>query len=100
MRIYRALLHLYPTSFRAEYGEEMADIFRARLRDAGGSVPRLVVWLAVLPEIIMNALAVHWDISSRICVTRRARSAAPPASRSPPSWSLASVSAPTRPRFR
>ena len=62
MRIYHALLHLYPASFRAEYGEEMTAIFRARLRDAGGAAARLTVWLAILPEIVVNALAVHWDI--------------------------------------
>ena len=62
MRIYHALLHLYPASFRAEYGEEMAAIFRARLRDAGGAAARLTIWLAILPEIVVNALAVHWDI--------------------------------------
>ena len=27
MRFYRALLHLYPSSFRAEYGEEMCAVF-------------------------------------------------------------------------
>jgi putative ABC transport system permease protein len=62
MRLYRALLHLYPASFRAEYGEEMAAIFRVRLRDAGGPVARLATWLAVLGEVAMNAPAVHWDI--------------------------------------
>jgi putative ABC transport system permease protein len=62
MRFYRALLHLYPSSFRSEYGAEMVAIFRARLRDAGSPVARLTVSLAVVPEIVMNALAVHWDI--------------------------------------
>ena len=36
MRLYRALLHGYPASFRAEYGEEMSAIFRRRRRDATG----------------------------------------------------------------
>ena len=36
MRLYRALLRFYPASFRGEYGEEMAAIFRHRLRDADG----------------------------------------------------------------
>jgi hypothetical protein len=27
MRAYRALLHLYPASFRNEYGEEMCAVF-------------------------------------------------------------------------
>jgi putative ABC transport system permease protein len=62
MRLYRLLLHLYPASFRAEYGEEMAAIFRHRMRDAGGPAARAAVWLSVVPETLMNALAVHWDI--------------------------------------
>ena len=62
MRLYRALLRLYPSSFRTEYAEEMTAIFRMRLRDAAGLPARLGVWLAVVPEIFINALAVHWDI--------------------------------------
>jgi predicted nuclease with TOPRIM domain len=62
MRLYRALLHLYPASFRDEYGEEMAAIFRRRLRDADGSFARLALWIGAALETIMNALAVHWDI--------------------------------------
>ena len=62
MRVYRVLLHLYPASFRAEYGEEMAAIFRRRLRDADGPFARLALWISVAWETIMNALAVHWDI--------------------------------------
>ena len=31
MRVVRALLHLYPRSFRAEYGDELIAVFRARL---------------------------------------------------------------------
>jgi predicted permease len=61
MRIYRLLLYLYPASFREAYGEEMAGIFRARLRDAAG-VGRLTVWIAVACEVVMNAPAAHWDI--------------------------------------
>ena len=60
--MYRLLLHLYPASFRAEYGEEMAAIVRHRLRDAGGPAARAAVWLSVFPETLMNAIAVHWDI--------------------------------------
>ena len=62
MRLYRALLHLYPSSFRAEYGEEMSAIFRARLRDAAGPAARLLLWLQVVPEILTNAASVHCDI--------------------------------------
>ena len=62
MRLYRALLHLYPSSFRAEYGEEMSAIFRARLRDAAGPAARLLLWLQAVPEILTNAASVHCDI--------------------------------------
>jgi predicted permease len=62
MRLHRALLHLYPASFRAEYGDEIDAVFRMRLRDAPGPLSRAAVWAAVVPEVFMNALAVHWDI--------------------------------------
>src|SRR6187402_3494808 len=61
MRIYRLLLCLYPASFRADYGEEMAAVFRMQLRRARG-VARLRLWFAVFHEVIMNAPAAHWDI--------------------------------------
>jgi predicted permease len=62
MRLYRVLLHLYPASFRGEYGEEMCAIFRLRRRDADGFFGRPALWIGVVLETIMNALAVHWDI--------------------------------------
>src|SRR5580692_7977573 len=52
MRFYRALLHLYPASFRAEYGEEMCAVV-ARHH---------VFLLSAVFEILRNAPAVHWDI--------------------------------------
>src|SRR5262245_32227209 len=61
MRFYRLLLYLYPASFRADYGEEMAAVFRMQLRTVRGAA-RLTLWFAVFPEDIMNAPAAHWDI--------------------------------------
>src|SRR3954470_15305954 len=61
MHIYRLLLHLYPASFRSDYGGEMEAIFRRHLRNARGAA-RLALWFALLREVIMNAPAVHWDI--------------------------------------
>ena len=40
MRLYRALLHLYPSSFQAEYGREMWRVFAKRYRDASGPAAR------------------------------------------------------------
>lgn len=47
---YRALLRLYPRSFRESYGEPMAQTFGDRLRDAG---PR--AWLVVGPDLLRTA---------------------------------------------
>ena len=63
--LYRALLYLYPASFRAEYGGEMAAIFKARQRDAGGSTARVALLLAAVPEVLLNAFAVHWDVLNK-----------------------------------
>jgi predicted permease len=52
MRFYRALLYLYPASFRAEYGEEMCAVFAQR------ETP----WFAAVWDTLVNAAAVHWDI--------------------------------------
>ena len=45
MRLYRALLGLYPKSFRAEYGGEMAAVFDLRRRGVSGGGERMRVWL-------------------------------------------------------
>jgi len=62
MRIYRALLHAYPSSFRAEYGEEMCAIFRRRRREASNPLAIAGLWLSTVPEVLGNAAAVHWEI--------------------------------------
>ena len=61
MRLYRVLLHLYPASFRAEYGTEMGAIFQRRLAQASG-LGKLALWADTLLEIVFNAIAAHWDI--------------------------------------
>ncbi len=60
MRFYRTLLHLYPASFRAEYGEEMAAIFRHRLRDAGGPAAALALLCVVVA--IIGSPASWWAL--------------------------------------
>lgn len=63
MRIYRLLLHLYPASFRNEYGEEMAHVFAHRRVDAPGAVATTWLWMATVFEMISNAVLVHWDVT-------------------------------------
>ena len=62
MRLYSALLLLYPASFRAEYGGEMRAILDARLRETPGTLSKFVIWLDTLADVVVNAAAVHWDI--------------------------------------
>ncbi len=62
MRLYRALLHLYPASFRREYGAEMIALFGARMRQAGGGFGIFSLWIATVLDVCVNAAAVHWDV--------------------------------------
>ena len=60
--LYRALLYLYPASWRAEYGEEMRAAFAARRRDAGGAFGVITLWLETLPDLVVNAAAIQFDV--------------------------------------
>ncbi len=62
MGFFRALLYLYPASFRAEYEEELSAIFARRLRDASGWPAKLAVSIDALFDSLFNAAAVHGDI--------------------------------------
>ena len=62
MWLYRALLRLYPTSFRNEYGSEMLAVFEARHRDASNSISRAAVRLGIITDILFSAARVHVDI--------------------------------------
>jgi hypothetical protein len=45
--LYRALIVLYPRSFRACYADPMAQLFADRVRDVGAKA-----WLRVLPDLV------------------------------------------------
>ena len=62
MRFYKALLHLYPVSFRREYGAELASIFEMELRRTSRGLPLLLLWIATVVDVAANAAAVHWDV--------------------------------------
>jgi putative ABC transport system permease protein len=65
MRFYRALLYLYPSSYRAEYGRELAGVFAARRAGTTGFVGGVATVLLALGDVVPNASAVHWDIFHR-----------------------------------
>jgi putative ABC transport system permease protein len=65
MTLYRLLLHLYPSSYRADYSGEMTAVFAQELRQSTGLLSKLSLWLATLIDIVSNAAAVHWEILKR-----------------------------------
>ena len=58
MQFYRALLRLYPESFRADYAAELARTFDENVRNRG----RIGAMFAAVADVVPNAIAVHWGI--------------------------------------
>jgi predicted permease len=61
MRFYRALLHFFPRSFRAEYGAEMEKDYARAWAEAGGGA-RAMVMIGAAVDVLGNAARVHFDI--------------------------------------
>jgi hypothetical protein len=61
-RIYRALLHAYPSSFRATFGGEMAIAFRDRRREMRAAPFRF--WLIMLLDVARSAPAQRLEAST------------------------------------
>src|SRR5262245_25933866 len=61
MRFYRALLHLFPRSFRAEYGGEMRKDFAREWNETRG-IGALTLLIATAFDVAANAMRVHLDI--------------------------------------
>ena len=66
--LYRAMLRLYPLSFRAEFAEEMAAVFVSSLGDAAQCGPRAVLALCTreLSEYPINLIREHWSVRKEI----------------------------------
>jgi putative ABC transport system permease protein len=62
LRLYRALLRLFPASFRHEYGDEMSAAFARELRESSGAA-RLTLWARTILDVLLNAVRVHGDIA-------------------------------------
>ena len=65
-RFYGLLLRLYPTAFRAEFGEEMSQLFRDLRRTAvksGGS--DTLFWSRILWDLVRSAPAQHVEARRR-----------------------------------
>ncbi|HXW05970.1 MAG TPA: ABC transporter permease [Vicinamibacterales bacterium] len=61
IRLYRALLHLYPASFRMEYGDEMTALF-AQAWERATATGRIGLLLTTVADETLSAVAVHWAI--------------------------------------
>jgi len=59
MRLYRLLLHLYPASFRREYGDELRRLHTLRRREAS---PFSLFWPDQVRDVVANAARLHWDL--------------------------------------
>lgn len=61
-RVYRGLLRLYPTAFRARFADEMVQLFSDQLRDArteGAPVGTARTWLRTLGDLAVTATSEH-----------------------------------------
>jgi predicted permease len=58
LAFYRALLRLYPASFREDYASELVRTFEETVRDRG----RGAAMFAAIADVVPNAIAVHWEI--------------------------------------
>ena len=62
MRFYRALLHLYPAGFRAEYATDMAGIFAARRQRTRGLARVTALYAGAIWDVGHTAGRVHVDL--------------------------------------
>jgi hypothetical protein len=58
-RLFGAALHLYPASYRDEYGREMTLVLLDRLRDEHKAAARVVVLLAAIASVFADAPKQH-----------------------------------------
>jgi len=58
LSFYKALLRLYPASYRVEYEAELFRTFAEATRGRG----RLAATLAAIGDVVPNALLAHWEI--------------------------------------
>ena len=63
LRIYRAVLRLYPGEFRDEYGRELSLVLADRLRDESSAAGRVLVWLHALAGVIVEAPFEHLRVA-------------------------------------
>ena len=76
--LFGAVLHLYPASYRDEYGREMTLVLVDRLRGEHNAVARVVVFLGAIASVLadapkQHALVVAQDLRLALRLIRRER---------------------------
>jgi putative ABC transport system permease protein len=76
--LFAAVLHLYPASYRAEYGREMTLVLVDRLRGERNAVARVVVFLGAIAPVLadapkQHALVLAQDLRLALRLSRRER---------------------------
>jgi putative ABC transport system permease protein len=69
-RFFRMLVRAFPFDFQANYGGEMASVFREQQREAetrGGTMGVLRLWAETLAGIFRTAPREHWEILKQDC---------------------------------
>ena len=54
-KVYRALLRVFPSEHRREYGEPMVQLFRDRMRRDGGGLRTLAIWIQMAFDLVRSA---------------------------------------------
>src|SRR5262245_32147919 len=77
--LFRAVLHLYPASYRDEYGREMMLVLVDRLRAEHNAAARVVVLLSAITSVLadapkQHALVLAQDLRLALRLIRRERS--------------------------
>ena len=54
-KVYRALLRVFPSEHRREYGEPMVQLFRDRMRRDGGGLRTLAIWIQMASDLVRSA---------------------------------------------
>jgi putative ABC transport system permease protein len=65
MRIFRALLRLFPEEFRSAYARDMEATFRTERREAVTGRSRAGLWLGTIGDVARHAPSAHLDILRR-----------------------------------
>jgi ABC-type phosphate/phosphonate transport system permease subunit len=60
--MFRALLYLYPASWRNEYGAEMLGVFAQRRQACSGFFATALLWLEAFADSLYNAAGAHRDL--------------------------------------